>query len=489
MTLLFANIFVVLGLLYTGCDASCVIPSILRGTWFSFERGQSTTTDINSARMSRHGTCVGLHLERSDNVTLLFEDSSCFHCVKWLCVFSQGDTLRTLDEICGRIEKNEALVTMFNENYVPKNCRSALEGVWQFAYQNRFSFTGECDQPDQKVRSCQEPGNQFLIANQKFTINYTKCEGIKESLEGDWFIGKNHYFAAANTKESRKDEKFRCFIRNRDDDIYMGVSITPECSPLKTPENSPVRFRMTPVKSKPVEPGCLLPQNFTGKWINTAHTEADITINETHITEIAYPDLGRFRKTIYVCKEQRNNLYMMARLNIDGWRWKYDLFLARDPVPVKCPVAGKFNFTQRGEKDLLLQTRILGGVTSAPWDNIYCKENISDFSVCDKDQKEIWIDVNYCITVDAYGRQVYQRADLHRVMMSQSVGPSCNLDQTVDADNMTMGAAVSLDMIVYEREHDRCPMYFDDGSNPYKSPGSDLHVFRFKDSSIKRKYF
>lgn len=79
---------------------------------------------------------------------------------------------------------------------------------------------------------------------------------------------------------------------------------------------------------------------------------------------------------------------------------------AKDPVSVKCPVAGKFNFTQKGEKDLLLQTRILGGVTRAPWDGIYCRENISDFSVCDKDQKEIWIDVNYCITVDAYGRMV-----------------------------------------------------------------------------------
>ncbi|KAB7494742.1 hypothetical protein Anas_07805 [Armadillidium nasatum] len=226
---------------------------------------------------------------------------------------------------------------------------------------------------------------------------------------------------------------------------------------------------------------------------------------------------SRFRKGLEMISKDYSTVCSYIQFK-SGRRWKYDLFLARDPVPVKCPVAGKFNFTQRGEKDLLLQTRILGGVTSAPWDNIYCKENISDFSVCDKDQKEIWIDVNYCITVDAYGRQVdiytdpdyklkcigywkenvksylitydeldsyskyrcwvYQRADLHRVMMSQSVGPSCNLDQTVDADNITMGAAVSLDMMVYEREHDRCPMYFDDGSNPYKTPGSDLHVFR-----------
>jgi len=61
-------------------------------------------------------------------------------------------------------------------------------------------------------------------------------------------VGKNHYFAVANTKESRKDEKFRCFLKNRDDDDYMGKSITPECNTLKSPEDSPERYRMTPGK-------------------------------------------------------------------------------------------------------------------------------------------------------------------------------------------------------------------------------------------------
>lgn len=66
------------------------------------------------------------------------------------------------------------------------------------------------------------------------------------SCLGDWFIGKNHFFAVANTKESRKDEKFRCFLKNRDDDAYLGKSITPECNTLKSPEDSPERYRMTP---------------------------------------------------------------------------------------------------------------------------------------------------------------------------------------------------------------------------------------------------
>ena len=50
-----------------------------------------------------------------------------------------------------------------------------------------FSFTGECEKPGQMIRSCQVPGTQFLIANQKFTINYTKCEEQAESLSGGNF--------------------------------------------------------------------------------------------------------------------------------------------------------------------------------------------------------------------------------------------------------------------------------------------------------------
>ncbi|XP_076035609.1 protein undicht isoform X2 [Oratosquilla oratoria] len=563
----------------------CMIPLVVRGAWFSFEKGKNTVTDIDDGSMSERGVCVDMVSTSIKDITFLFRDNECFHCVRLLvrtvnviektetgCVTFPEGYAPSLEDACRGLDNTQGLTTMFKENPTPKNCRSALEGVWQFAYQNRFSFTGECNDPGQQVRSCQEPGNQFLIANQKFTITYKKCEGIKESFNGvseflclgDWFVGKNHYIAASNTKESRKDEKYRCFVRNRDDDRYMGVSITPECSVLKTPENSPARFRMTPVKYQVVQHGCLLPRNFSGEWINTAHTEGEVTINETHIVETTRPDVGRIRKTIYVCREQRDNRYMMARLNIDGCQtdfvcfefvprhhniirfrkgqemikedfstvcsyikfksqreWSYNLMLAKDPVPVKCPVAGKFNITQKGEK---FTTRILGGYTVSIRDNIYCKENISDFSVCDKDQKEIAIDANYCISVDAYGRHVdiysdpdytmscigywkenlksylitfdkrdpyskyrcwvYQRADLNRVMMSQSVGPFCNVHQSVTSFDSREGAAVALYMVEYERERDRCPMHFDDGSNPWKVAGNTIRIFDFKGRSV-----
>ena len=57
---------------------------------------------------------------------------------------------------------------------------------------------------------------------------------VEYSCLGDWFVGKNHYFAVVNTKESRKDEKYRCFMKNREDDNILGVSNTPECNKIKS---------------------------------------------------------------------------------------------------------------------------------------------------------------------------------------------------------------------------------------------------------------
>lgn len=82
-----------------------------------------------------------------------------------------------------------------------------------------------------------------------------------------------------------------------------------------------------------------------------------------------------------------------------------NLFLpAKNPTSIRCPVAGKFRFIQRG--DILFETRIRGGVTSSPRPNVKCQEIISDFSVCDADQKIIYVDAEYCISVDYFGSPV-----------------------------------------------------------------------------------
>lgn len=552
-------------------EGRCRIPQTLQGEWYSREYGDDMTTVIDDTSVTRRGTCLSLLNTNNDNFTIVFklERHECYYCVRFFvrtsnvlekietgCINLNVGETPDLKTVCRTLDTKQELITLFSVNPTSKNCRSSLEGVWKFAYRNSYKFTGECKHPEANITACQRPGTQFFNINQQFTINYRKCEGMEDTEDGevqykclgDWYIGKNHYFAAMNARESRIDEKYRCFLANRDDDLFLGVSITPECSILKTPQESPERYRMEQVKTEVVLPRCQLPDNFTGTWLNTASFDAEMIINKTHMVERWKPDTGRFKEQIYVCIERRQNRVLMARHGIHGcqrdyvcfdfmprhqsviryrkgkemivgefstvcsWtmfpgkeQWRYDILISQDPVSLKCPIAGKFRFEQRG--DIPFETRIRGGVTQIPRPNVYCKENISDFSVCDPDQRIINIDADYCISVDYFGRPVdiysepdyqmkciafwkenlrsylithdeldayskyrcwvYQRADLNRILMSQSVGAFCHVKQDVDSYNFSQGAQVALDMIEYEREHDDCPMYFDDGSNPW----------------------
>ena len=64
-----------------------------------------------------------------------------------------------------------------------------------------------------------------------------------------------------------------------------------------------------------------------------------------------------------------------------------------------------------------------------------------------------------------------------------SVGPYCDLIQDVDSGNWTQGAVVSLVMDENEREFDRCPMYFNDGANPWQVAENHIRVFDFSQTS------
>jgi len=576
---------------------NCSIANIIRGEWYSREKNEDKYNNIDATTMSHRGKCKAYRSNYGAEYQYIFaeqeyDDSSCHHCVHFYvrtvniiekkesgCI-QLPPNQRNWENICDRISQDQQISTLFSQSYTPINCRSSIEGVFQFTYQFRFTATGICTHPEQKIHSCQNIGSQFLISNQKFNMTLKHCEGMENTKDavvefsclGDWVVGKNQYFAVANTKESRIDEKFRCFMKNRDDDYFLGQSITPECNQIKTVEQAPIRIQMTPVRPLTVEPGCLLPENFTGEWINTANIDANVIINSTHIIEKWNPDVGRWRKVIYICVEQRDTRYLMARLAVDGCQvdyqcidfvprhhniirfrrgvvfaknefntvcswvqfpndaaWRYDIMIKKDPVPVRCPVAGAFEFVQEG--DYLFKTRVIKGITKNPRPDVWggrtgqfsCRKNISRLAVCDTGQKEITIDENYCWSVNHHGRPidiyseadyrmqcvgywkenlksylitydqldaftkyrcwVYQRADLNKMMMSMSVGPFCSLYQEVDSKDWQAGAVVAMKMQENEREFDRCPMYFNDGEDPWTQEENYIKVFDFSEWS------
>ncbi|XP_015930665.1 uncharacterized protein [Parasteatoda tepidariorum] len=559
-------------------DGYCVLPQTLHGEWFSREDGLNNFITVDSKSIQGRGKCREILDTNNDNFTILLQQDNCYNCIRILvrtlnvlekietgCMSPENNEKPTLQSICKHLDPYKELITWFSKNPTLKNCRSSMEGVWKFAYMNRYLFTGECEHPEANITACQIPGSQFYIENQQFIMNYKHCDGVKDTQDaevqykclGDWYIGKDHYWAVLNARESRIEEAYRCFIANRDDDFYISLSITAECNTLKTAQSGPERLHLKPVKAEYVPPRCKFYDNFTGIWMNTANFDAEVVINATHIVERWKPDTGRIKEQVYVCHERRDSRYVLARMGINGcqkdfmcfdflprhhniiryrkgksmmvddfstvcsWtmfpnkqQWRYDILITKNPVSIKCPVAGKFKFEQKG--DILFETRIRGGVTSSPRPNVKCQDIISDFSVCDADQKIIYIDAEYCISVDYFGRPVdiysepdhkmkcigfwkenlksylitydeedayskfrcwvYQKADLNRLLMSESVGAFCHIKQDVSSYNASEGAQVSLVMAEYEREHDDCPMYFDDGTDPYRPISEQVMV-------------
>lgn len=547
------------------------IPHTLRGEWYSRERGTNVFTTIEQTEITDRGRLQDLTSSNNDNFTLVLYNSrnNCHYCMRLLirtlnvldkietpCITNAGSPGRpaSLATICRSIDPNQESITMFSTNPSGKNCRSSLEGRWRFSYQNQQKFTGECSNPDSKIIACQKPGTQFFNVNQQFIVEYRACPGMRETQDatveykclGDWYVGKNHYFAVKNNRETRVEEAYRCFLTNRDDDQYVSVSATAECNVLRSPQQGPVRWRLSAIKDDSIAPKCTFPQNMTGSWINTANFDAEVLIDSTKMVERWKPDTGRIKQETYVCIENRGNRYVMARLGVNGcqkdyvcyqflkkefgilryrkgqavvsdnfasvctWNmfdnqenWIYDIMVAKNPDYIKCPVGGKFKFEQRG--DILFENRTRGGVTS-PKPNVYCKQRVSDLSVCG-DAKTISIEPNYCISVDQLGKPVdiygepdyeikcigywrenlksylitydpidaysryrcwvYQRVDQNKIAMSMSVGAFCHVTQTELSSSAREGAQVALSLVEYEREADDCPMHFDDGTKPF----------------------
>lgn len=66
------------------CSAECTIPFKLRGTWFSWENGRNTLTEIDDTTMTGRGRCMEIREERYVNYTTSFKRDGCYTCVKFL---------------------------------------------------------------------------------------------------------------------------------------------------------------------------------------------------------------------------------------------------------------------------------------------------------------------------------------------------------------------------------------------------------------------
>lgn len=76
----------------------CQIPLIIRGSWFSWENGRNTLTEINAETMTNRGKCVNMLEEYHVNYTFVFQNEACYHCVKLIV-----RTVNVLEKLEGKI--------------------------------------------------------------------------------------------------------------------------------------------------------------------------------------------------------------------------------------------------------------------------------------------------------------------------------------------------------------------------------------------------
>lgn len=75
------------------------------------------------------------------------------------------------------------------------------------------------------------------------------------------------------------------------------------------------------------------------------------------------------------------------------------------PAPVNCPIGGRYQFIEEGSQEERYYTRIKG-VTERPRHMIDCFDYVSEFKSCDENPKMIFVDKEYCETVDHTGRPI-----------------------------------------------------------------------------------
>lgn len=76
------------------------------------------------------------------------------------------------------------------------------------------------------------------------------------------------------------------------------------------------------------------------------------------------------------------------------------------PVPIECPVRGRFKFIQYGLESELIRTRIRGGYTENPRHMIDCRNFVTEYKSCDDIPSKISLDAEYCETLDHTGKPI-----------------------------------------------------------------------------------
>ena len=90
------------------------------------------------------------------------------------------------------------------------------------------------------------------------------------------------------------------------------------------------------------------------------------------------------------------------------------------PAPVECPLGGRYQFTQYGADAEKYFTRIRG-ITTRPRHQIDCFKYVTEFKSCADNPKKIFIDAEYCDTVDHTGKPIGEYGTAHSSLRAEEL--------------------------------------------------------------------
>lgn len=95
-------------------DTKCNIPSVIRGSWYSWENGQSTTTTFDAKSMTHRGNCIRSMEENHVNFTFVFLKDNCYTCVKIMV-----RTVNVIDKVESKSFKKQYIkIEIYNSKFL-----------------------------------------------------------------------------------------------------------------------------------------------------------------------------------------------------------------------------------------------------------------------------------------------------------------------------------------------------------------------------------
>ncbi|VDM32688.1 unnamed protein product [Hydatigera taeniaeformis] len=352
-----------------------------------------------------------------------------------------------------------------------------------------------------------------------------------------------------------------------------GMTVDADCKNLKNYFTAPIRLILEPAfdpvtQLVEMQPSCKLPTNYSGNWFYPSEYQTSVQINATHIYMRRKRDDYTYEDIYFVCRQQQLSRYLMAVVtrgqceidfmcfelmprhhNIARFRmgrpfpleplvkeslgeseymlriykeachwssftlnyieWTYEYFVLDPPVPINCPIQGKYKFIQTGQEAEKYVFKMPNGMTPRPWLQVLCYHYWqTNIEACLNDPKILKLDVQKCWRLDFAGRPiseydvtdnyiacvgfwmedtksylitydredpvsnrfrcwVYQRLSMRSFAMSRSLGNRCGKTQTAESSTPEEGVSLRLELMEDEYEFDVCPMNYDDGRNPY----------------------